>query len=283
MKPQNLFRLVSASLIAALVLAVAPTLTAQTASTYVTSGLEKYRLGDYDGAIADYSKALDLNSSYIGAYNNRGLAKSKQGNFDGAIADYSQAIKMKPTFTDAYFNRGAAEFLQGNFDAAIADFTKTISLKPDHQSAYFHRGLARDCQTNFQGASEDLAKALDLKASSDDAASYTLLHAALLSRRMGNAKDERLKAAAEWTNEWTKALASFLNDQMSEADLLKLAGAAGGEVKVRQQTEAWYFVGVVRSLGGDKAAAKADFQQAFDASGPAVLVHRLARTELDRS
>lgn len=282
MKPQNLFRLAGASILGALVFALSPALSAQTASTYVTSGLDKYRMGDYDGAIADYNKALDLNSSYLGAYNNRGMAKSKQGNFDGAIADFSQAIKMKPSFTDAYFNRGTAELLQGNFDAAIADCGKAIELKPDHQAAYFHRALAKDCQTNFEGASMDYAKALELKGASDDAASYVLLHSALLGRRMGHGNDEGLKAAAGWTNEWTKALAMYLNDQMAEADLLKLADAAGGDEKTRQQNEALYFVGVLRLVAGDKAAARDDFQKCVNASGPASLEHRLAQTELDR-
>ena len=282
MKSPNLFRLAGASLIGALLLTLSPVLSAQTASTYVASGQDKYRQGNLDGAIADYSAALDLNSSYLGAYNGRGLAKFGQGNFDGAIADFAQAIKLKPTFTDAFYNRGNAELLQGNFDAAIADFTKTIELKKDHQGAYFHRGVARECQTNLQGASEDYAKALTLTAASDDAAAYTLLHSALLGKRMGHGNDEKLKGATAWTNEWTKALASFLNDQTTEADLMKLAEAADPGVKGRETAEALYFAGVAKIIAGDKAAAKGCFQKSFDASGPAVLVHRLARTELDR-
>jgi tetratricopeptide (TPR) repeat protein len=282
MKPQNLFRLAGASILGALVFALSPALSAQTASTFVTSGLDKYRMGDYDGAIADYTKALDLNSSYLGAYNNRGMAKSKQGNFDGAIADYAQAIKMKPTFTDAYFNRGTAELLQGNFDAAIADCSKTIELKPDHQAAYFHRALAKDCQTNFEGASADYAKALELKGASDEANNYVLLHSALLGRRMGHPLDDRLKATTGWSSEWTKSLAMFLSDQLPEAGLMNHANATDGDEKTREQAEALYFSGVLKSIAGDKAAAHDNFQKCLDMTGPASLEHRLAQTELDR-
>lgn len=282
MKSPLLFRLAGASLVGAMLLALSPVLSAQSASTYVTSGQDKYRQGNLDGAIADFTAALDLNSSYLGAYNGRGMSKFGQGNFDGAIADYSQAIKLKPSFAEAYYNRGTAELLQGNFDAAIADCTKAIELKKDLQGAYFHRGLARECQTNVEGASEDFAKALQLTAANDDAAAYTLLHSALLGKRMGGANDVKLKAASAWSNPWTKALASFLNDQISEAELLKIADVDDPGTKARHTTEALYFAGVCKLIAGDKAVAKRYFQKSYDDSGPTALVHRLSRTELDR-
>jgi len=281
MKSNNLLRLAGAALLGALVFASSPSLFAQSASTYVASGLAKFHQGNLDGAIADYTQALELNSSYLGAYNNRGMARSAQGNFDGAIADYSTAIKMKPAYVEAYFNRGTAEFLQGNFDAAIADFSKTLELKPDQQAACFHRAMAREGQGNYEGARADYAKALELKAGGEGA-DYLLLHSALLSRRMGQGNDERLKAAAGWSDGWTKTVALFLSDQLSEADLLKRAAAADDEHKPLQQSEALYFAGVVKLIAGNKVAARADFQKCFDSTGPAVVVHRLARTELDR-
>ena len=93
MKSNNLLRLAGAALLGALVFASSPSLFAQSASTYVASGLAKFHQGNLDGAIADYTQALELNSSYLGAYNNRGMARSAQGNFDGAIADYSGVKK----------------------------------------------------------------------------------------------------------------------------------------------------------------------------------------------
>jgi tetratricopeptide (TPR) repeat protein len=281
MESNNLLRFASATLLGALVFASSPALSAQSASALVTSGLDKYRDGNMDGAVADFTKALELNPSYIGAYNNRGLAKSAQGNFDGAIADYSAAIKLKPAYVEAYFNRGTAEFFQGNFDAAITDYTKTLELKPDHQAACFYRAMSREGQGDFEGAHADYAKALELKGGGD--ADYLLLHSALLSRRMGQGNDERLKTAAKWTNEWAKTLALFLDDQLTEDELMKRAAAvADDDQRPVQQNEALYFAGVVKLIGGDKAGARADFQKCFDASGPATVVHRMSRTELDR-
>ena len=45
------------------------------AETYFKWGNVKYMLGDYNGAIADYTEAIRLNSDYGNAYYNRGSAK----------------------------------------------------------------------------------------------------------------------------------------------------------------------------------------------------------------
>ena len=37
---------------------------------------------------------------------NRGLIKEKEGDFEGAIIDYTKAIEVDPNNAQAYFNRG---------------------------------------------------------------------------------------------------------------------------------------------------------------------------------
>ena len=45
----------------------------QTAKEYYNSGLEKHQNGDYYGAIADYTKAIELNPEFAEPYYYRGL------------------------------------------------------------------------------------------------------------------------------------------------------------------------------------------------------------------
>ena len=60
------------------------------ADDFFNSGLARQTKGDLDGAIADYSKAIELNPKIAEAYNNRGLARYDKEDFDGAIADYTK-------------------------------------------------------------------------------------------------------------------------------------------------------------------------------------------------
>ena len=62
----------------------------------------------YDKAISDYTKAIEINPRFAEAYYNRGLAYGKKGQYDKAISDYTKAIEINPRFAEAYNNRGDA-------------------------------------------------------------------------------------------------------------------------------------------------------------------------------
>ena len=53
-----------------------------------------YESKDYQGAIADYDKAIDVNPKYSRSYNNRGNAKYDLNNKRGACSDYKKAVSL---------------------------------------------------------------------------------------------------------------------------------------------------------------------------------------------
>src|SRR5208282_4616019 len=53
-------------------------------------------LKDYDRAVADYGRAIELNPKYAIAFNNRGFAYRSKGRYDRAIQDYNRAIEISP-------------------------------------------------------------------------------------------------------------------------------------------------------------------------------------------
>jgi tetratricopeptide (TPR) repeat protein len=57
-------------------------------------GSAKLKLEDYRGAIADLSKAIEINPNYIGAYYGRGGAKYFLGDKNGACLDWSKAGEL---------------------------------------------------------------------------------------------------------------------------------------------------------------------------------------------
>ena len=56
------------------------------------------------------------------AYNNRGSAFHYKGQYDRAISDYNKAIEIDPEYALAFFNRGVAYFKKGDCDKAREDF-----------------------------------------------------------------------------------------------------------------------------------------------------------------
>jgi tetratricopeptide (TPR) repeat protein len=134
-----------------------------------TQAKDKGDKGDNQGAIADYTQAIQIKPDYAEAYSNRGDARSELKDHQGAIEDYSQAIKLKPDYADAYNSRGVDRFDLGDKRGAIEDYSQAIKLKPDYAEAYSNRGNARSELKDHQGAIEDYSQAIKLKPDYADA------------------------------------------------------------------------------------------------------------------
>ncbi|WP_310487492.1 tetratricopeptide repeat protein [Chamaesiphon sp. VAR_69_metabat_338] len=78
-----------------------------TASDRFASGLQKYRKGDVQGALADFNRAIEIDPKYAIAYYGRGfLAAEKLQDIQGALADFNRAIELDPNNAVAYCARG---------------------------------------------------------------------------------------------------------------------------------------------------------------------------------
>jgi tetratricopeptide (TPR) repeat protein len=104
--------------------AEAPSFTGET-KAYKTSAA--YAKSRYDSAMAEFTRAISLDSSVVEPLVNRGLIREKFKDKEGAIRDYTLAIKIKPSNADAYVKRAAAFESLGEFSRALEDFTAAIS------------------------------------------------------------------------------------------------------------------------------------------------------------
>jgi tetratricopeptide (TPR) repeat protein len=128
----------------------------------VNRGIEKGKEGDLDGAIADFSRAIELNLKDDAPYYNRAQAKWLKKDAAGAIADYTRAIEPGSTNPAAYNNRGNARAENNDRDGAIADYTHAIELKPDYARAYYNRAVAKKEKGDAAGAAADFKRAQEL-------------------------------------------------------------------------------------------------------------------------
>ncbi|MBD2525915.1 tetratricopeptide repeat protein [Nostoc sp. FACHB-133] len=128
------------------------------ADAYKNRGIARYLLGFQPG----FPQAIKINPKDAIAYKKRGNARSDLGDFEGAIEDYTQAIQINPNYADAYYNRGNAHSDLGDFERAIEDYTQAIQINYNYADAYYNRGNIRLEIADKQGAIEDFQKAADI-------------------------------------------------------------------------------------------------------------------------
>ena len=135
---------------------------AKSADDWVNSGNDKFESGDLQGAIVDYTKALEIDPQNAYTYSNRGLAKSNLRDYQGAITDYNRAIEINPKDADLLFNRGIMKNNSGDYQGAIADYNKAIQINPQDAKFYYNRGNTKKRSKDYRGAVYDYTKSLEI-------------------------------------------------------------------------------------------------------------------------
>jgi TonB family protein len=119
--------------------------------------------GEFDLAIADLTKSIELNGKDATSYLSRGLAYHNKKSFDQAVADFDIAIQMSPKEGAAYFARGNSYDKMGKADKAMADFQSAVDLDPANELAKANLKRLKDDQAAKEAAAAAAAKAAEPK------------------------------------------------------------------------------------------------------------------------
>ena len=147
---------------------------------YFNSAKDKAKAGDHYGAIADYTKSIELDPDDPGAYVNRGIAKENLKDLSGACLDWkkaaslgsSDAAKWVANQCDEFsskktdlqlFNSAKDKAKAGDHYGAISDYNKAIELKPANSIYYLGRGSSKNKLKDYYGAIADYNKGIELK------------------------------------------------------------------------------------------------------------------------
>jgi tetratricopeptide (TPR) repeat protein/predicted aspartyl protease len=76
-------------------------------------------------------------------YARRGSASASRRDYARAIADLSRAVELDPAQADYFYERGSAYQSASRPDEALQDFTHAITLRPDHVPALMARAQLR--------------------------------------------------------------------------------------------------------------------------------------------
>jgi len=122
---------------------------------------------EYDSALADVGRALELDPANLPAFAERGMTLSALGRdaeADAALTRFVQAGGTGPTFAE----RAKVRERQGRKNEAIADYTSAIALRPDVEF-YLTRGAIQEsihdlaaAATGYRDGREKLGHAVTL-------------------------------------------------------------------------------------------------------------------------
>ncbi|KAM5209677.1 serine/threonine-protein phosphatase 5 isoform 2-T2 [Hipposideros larvatus] len=100
-----------------------------------TQANDYFKAKDYENAIKFYSQAIELNPSNAIYYGNRSLAYLRTECYGYALADATRAIEIDKKYIKGYYRRAASNMALGKFRAALRDYETVVKVKPHDKDA----------------------------------------------------------------------------------------------------------------------------------------------------
>ena len=95
---------------------------------YLEHGYESIVAGDYNQALKNFNKAIEIDPESVEAYNNRGLILGIMGDYTSALADFNRSIHLDPDNAEAYKSRGITKLYLGQKTAGCLDLTQAARM-----------------------------------------------------------------------------------------------------------------------------------------------------------
>ncbi len=269
-------------------------------SVYASRGADHSEVREYKEAIADFSKALELDTAtnpndlaldHGVVIRMRGEAKQYSGDREGAVADFTQALALNPGDKEIFSERADNRLRIGDCAGAISDYSSALEYLPGTVIFYEGRAIGRICTGELQNAFEDYRNAMQR---SDEFTDSDLSFWAL-GVRLGrkDAADAQLSSRLAATPTPTGIrqdydAARYLLGQVDESVLFRDADA----LKAKQpkyadtyESDAYYYAGLQQMAKGNKAEALKDFQKVLEYRQHSITVPELTHAwmvELNR-
>jgi len=149
---------------------------------YNKRGLAYVGMRNYEQAVIDYAKAIELAPDYVEPYHNRGIVHLLMDNYGQALLDCNKTIELAPDFVPAYLNRGITYTGLRQYDLALIDYNKALELSPKNAFAYYNRANAYLWTRKYKEAITDYSQTIYL----DDKFVVAYVNRGVAHTEMGN-------------------------------------------------------------------------------------------------
>lgn len=141
---------------------------------FYLQGIEKAIHKDYQGAIDNYNRAINLNPNFLEAYLKRGEVFYTLKDDRLVLGNCRQILQLFPHCTEAHYYQGRSRYRLGYVQSALESYDRAIGCDPNFAAAYYYRGVANhDLQEHFP-AERDLERAAELFQEQSDRSGYQL-------------------------------------------------------------------------------------------------------------
>lgn len=129
---------------------------------YFYRGWAYYGKKDYQAAVADLSKAIELKPDSTELYGYRGQVYYDMGEYTNAFNDFDEVIRRGNLTSSAYYHRALASIDLKLRDAAVTDLKKAIQLSPGYGLLYNDLGMIYYEQDNTEEAQSNFDRAIEI-------------------------------------------------------------------------------------------------------------------------
>ncbi len=127
---------------------------------HFNSGIAFYNQKQFPKAIEAYQKAIELDSTYVEAYNNLGIVYQAVGDTKKAIGAYQKSIEINPRYEKGYNNLGLLFLLEGRHEEALEVFQKTLAMNPNHIGSHLNLGILFKQRGQWENAIQSYQRVL---------------------------------------------------------------------------------------------------------------------------
>jgi tetratricopeptide (TPR) repeat protein len=130
-------------------------------SGIIQAGFEMLNQNDYQGAIDQFTRAIDIDPAQFDAWNGRGVARNMLGDNQEAITDFNQALQINSGSITTEINRAKVYIELEDYTNAMADLDHAISVDPYIAEAYYYRAWIYSAQGDDTKAVIELTQAIE--------------------------------------------------------------------------------------------------------------------------
>ena len=135
---------------------------------YLDEGIFNIQDGDFEKGIENINKSIELKNDFEISYFYRAVANQALKNYDEAMLDYTKALQINDKMTDAYYNRAEItlsrkDIENPNIEKAVSDLNKALELDDKFIDALFAMAAAYKKLGDYHKALIYLEKLLQIE------------------------------------------------------------------------------------------------------------------------